>query len=553
MPDKAITAPMAERGNRTGLLIVVGVVVIGLGAIAAWLFWWNPRQARAEAQAQVTDWEKRWLVARTCILGDPPLAGDAGDALALSELASGSLASNAADCTAAVSSMTRPEGAALADEVEAAFAEVQAAIPAVAKAYAFRISSAPDEIDRRVAELGVAINALDAAHDRLRAVAGLAAIDRGGGAVLHRTADPIPLVIEGEPLLAPGLSSVHGGVLRGARFHRASQTYAVAGPAPDQVRSVRAAVDAVPALPDASWMAAVLPARAFDEKAAEGTLVPVALPAGLTIDHAAAVPVAPTAWIPIGALGKDLERSVVLVPDMMGGPAIPPGTPALVLAASKDGGKAWAPVVREGLVAGMVDEAVLDLVTGRLDVVIRSIDEREPDQYLRLDAARPTEIPAPVSAPELRLGGACRRGDVLWWLASSGVYRLAGAEPSQILPPAGGTRVHDCTADAVLIEEDSMPVRYHRCAKETCAEVFRGSTYAYGRAGMLDDGTVVYAAGRGAVIALWTEGVADPTYFKLPRPFTLHSLVVWDGVPNALVHAPDDDEQALYAVPLKKP
>jgi hypothetical protein len=104
-----------------------------------------------------------------------------------------------------------------------------------------------------------------------------------------------------------------------------------------------------------------------------------------------------------------------------------------------------------------------------------------------------------------------------------------------------------------VVEEASMPVRYHRCADGACAEAFRGSTYAYGRAGLLDDGTIVYAAGRGAVIAFWTEGVPDPTYFKLPRPFTLHSLVVWDGVPNALVHAPDDDDHALLAVPLKKP
>ena len=544
---------MADRTSKAGIVTVVAIVVVGLGAIAAWLFWWTPRQEREEAQAQVQDWEKRWLAARTCILGDPPLAADAADALALSELASGSLASNATDCTPAVSSITRPEGAAVADDVEAAFAEVQAAIPAVAKAYAFRISSEPDEIDRRVAELGIAITALDAAHDRLRSVAGLGALDRGGGAVLHRTADPTPLVIEGEPLLAPGLTSMRGGVLRGTRFHRASQMYTVTGPAPDQVRSIRSAIDAAPALPDASWMTAVLPARAFDEKALDGALVPVALPAGLTIDHATAVPVAPTAWIPIGALGKDLERSVVLVPDAMGGVVVPAGTPALALAASKDGGKTWAPVTREGLVAGMVDEAVFDLVAGAIDVVIRSIDEREPDQYLRFDAARPAEIPAPVSAPELRLSGSCRRGEVLWWLGSTGVYRLAGAELTQAPVPAGGTRVHDCTADAVLIEEDSMPVRYHRCARGGCAEVFRGSTYAYGRAGMLDDGTVVYAAGRGAVIALWTEGVPDPTYFKLPLPFTLHSIVVWDGVPNALVHAPDDEDQALLAVPLEKP
>src|SRR5690606_21746549 len=128
-----------------------------------------------------------------------------------------------------------------------------AAIPAVAKAYAFRISSEADEVDRRVAELGVALTAMDAAHDRLRAVAGLAALDRGGGAVLHRLAEPTALVVDERPLPLENASRIQAGVIEGARFGDYAVFFAMT--APGEVREVRSAVDALHSMPDGAWMA----------------------------------------------------------------------------------------------------------------------------------------------------------------------------------------------------------------------------------------------------------------------------------------------------------
>jgi hypothetical protein len=557
---------MPDRSSRTGLVIVVAVIAVGVIGLAAWLLWWRPRQERATDQASVRAWEERWLPARRCLLGDRPLAADAADALALAELATGSLAAKTSDCTGQVKTITRPEGEMASDRVERAFLEVEAAIPAVAQAYAFRISATDHEIDRRVGELGVAITALDAAHHRLRAAAGLPAPRPDDGLRLHLLGEPRPLALDGAPLTAALAHQPMGGAIRDRPRDRGGLLnaelygalvvrFAMTGP--DAVKQVRAPAGATPALPDGSWMVTDLPARALDLRALPDDVVAVALPVADEIDHAAAVPLAPwrQAYAPVAALGRGDTRSVVLTPDPRPDRPLPAGAPGFVLATSSDGGRTWALGPQ---VAGHLLRADLDVLTGTVDVVVSDEPfvlsrphQLVPTRWYRLDGEAPAVLPEPLEVPGLELQEACRRGRAVWAHHAAGqVIGVLGDEVVLLEAPAGVDRVLDCTGDAALLEEGSMPVQYHRCTRDGCALAFRGATYAYGRAALREDDRVVYAAGRGHVLALWTEGVPEPTYFKLPRPMTLHALVVWDGVPHALVHAVRDPARALFAVPL---
>jgi hypothetical protein len=300
-------------------------------------------------------------------------------------------------------------------------------------------------------------------------------------------------------------------------------------------------------------MTTAIPARAVDARAQDGQLAAVAMPAAPTIDHAAAVQVVPTktSVVPIAALGAGDERAVLLVPDGSSGAEPPPSDPALRIAVSSDGGKTW--TLGPAVAVGSVDSAEADEASGTVDVYADLFDDAETFHLLRFDGAHPLAPPAVLTVPRFQRGAICRAGAVLWgYDMQHGVVRVAGTEVTHLDAVDGSyTSPVDCTADAVLIEESGVPTRYHRCTRDGCKEAFRGSVHAYGRPAMLEDGRVVYAAGRGHVIALWTENVADPTYFKLPGTLTLDDLVVWDGVPHALVYPTDDDARPLYAVPLQ--
>jgi hypothetical protein len=538
---------MDDRGSKRGLAIVVIIVGLGVAGIATWLFWWEPRQARAEATAQVTGWEARWLKARECVLGAEPLAADASDAIALAELQSGGMSSTAKGCTDLIGGITRAEGARASTAVEEAFREVEAAIPAVAKAYAFRVSAEDAEIDRRVVDLGVAISALDGAHDRLRAAAGLPPMERKAGPPIRRLAEPTPLVADGVPFTATSVNA-SGGVVRGEHYVGGIKERLFAT-GPDQVHRQHWAAEAIASVPGATWMVAALPGRAFDAGALDTAIAIAAMPVADTVDFAAASLVIPVgeALVPVAALGDGAEKTVVLVRAGDEGTFPVEDLPAFRLASSHDGGRTW--VVGDGVVNGRVDTVIADPVTGNVWV---SGDSEAPSITVIGPPDPVTARATPLLSPPPDLAGACRRGASLAWLAYDTVHRLENGTETQatITDAVQELRLADCTDRAVLVEEGSMPVRYRRYIAAECKEVFRGATYAYGRPAMRDDGTVLYAAGRGALIALWTEGVAAPTYFKLPRALTLDEIVVWNGAPYALVHDPKDASLALLTVKL---
>jgi hypothetical protein len=316
-------------------------------------------------------------------------------------------------------------------------------------------------------------------------------------------------------------------------------------------------MEAIASVPGATWMVAATPARAFDSTAAEDAVAVTAMPVADTVDFAAAVPVVEVGspWVPIAALGDGDTRTVILVPAFDDVP-LAPGAPAFQLATSTDGGRRWTPGA-----TGPGPDSVLyaepDYTTGTIDVVVGTISDysEEARARYRFDAAAPTTIPPAYGAANLIRGASCRAGDATWWNPGdgAGIAWSNNDTSGQILLPqiSGDLRVADCTRDAALVEEGSVPVRYHRCVIQQCTEAFRGTTYAFGRAAMKPDGSVVYAAGRGAVLALWHESSAEPTYVKLPRALTLDALVVWGGVPHALLHDPKDASAALLAVKLE--
>jgi hypothetical protein len=242
--------------------------------------------------------------------------------------------------------------------------------------------------------------------------------------------------------------------------------------------------------------------------------------------------------VPVAALGDGATRTVVLVPS---DDAVDEADPvAYHLAVSTDSGATW--TVSDGPL-GDAEIASADPVSGVVAIF--------GSKLYRLDGTDAPQLPIDLPAtPDL--ANLCRHGVTQAWMSGDTVVVVdaTGATAAPIADAVQGLRLADCNATSALVEEGSMPVRYRRCTGGECKEVFRGATYAYGRPAMLPDGTVVYAAGRGALIALWTEGVAAPTYFKLPRALTLDEIVVWNGVPYALLHEPKDASLALLLVKL---
>ncbi len=574
---------MANRGNATGVLVLGAIAALAAGGIAAWLLWWKPRQEREDARAQIAAWEQRWAAVRTCLLGDPPLAADPADALALAELASGQVTAASSGCLEQVKTLTRPEGAASpVAAVEAAWMEVEAAIPAVAQAYAMRYSARDDEIDRRVADLGVAITALDAAQDRLRAAAGVAAAARTGTHTLARLPAPVPVVVDGAAVTVGAAGVARAGALTWADDLDGDRPAIRVTSAPTAGFAARWPGDAALAQPDRSWMAWV----SASTPAGDATGADAAAPGPSRLHAAPTAPAAPDAAPVIAEIGPGQELELVA--------ALGAGADRLILAlryddtgeptedvvddegdddgasfygeelelagtlvawASRDGGATWQPTpppLGDGApaAAAITGYAVFpDWLAGTLDVVLGTA---AGDLLVQLDGARPTAPAVARPIPDGDLADGCRRGGVTWWLAGQTVYRAAAGTITErpLAVPDDAARLADCTATAALIEQASAPVVYHRCVEAGCSQAFRGGSYAFGRAAMLPDGGVVYVAGRGHVLALWRDAATAPSYLALPRALSLHDVVVWGDAAHALVHEPRDPDRALLAVPL---
>ncbi len=217
---------------------------------------------------------------------------------------------------------------------------------------------------------------------------------------------------------------------------------------------------------------------------------------------------------------------------------------------SSDGGRSWQPRSAPDDAAPVLGfAAFVDWRAGTIDVVLGTATG---DVLRQLDGARPLATPATAAIADGDLDQACRRGGVSWWMADGAVYRAAaGAITARPITLADDdARIADCTVDAALVEQATTPVGYHRCTAQGCAQAFRGGSYAFGRATMLDDGALVYVAGRGHVLAVWRDGATDPAYLALPRPLTLHALVSWDGAAHALLYDRRDPDRHLLAVPL---
>ncbi|MCB9562904.1 MAG: hypothetical protein H6708_21075 [Kofleriaceae bacterium] len=572
---------MAERSSRTGPVVVVAIVVVSAGLIGGWLWWWKPRQERAEARAQITAWEQRWHTARQCLLGDPPLASDPGDALAIGALASGRVDNPSRACLESIKVVTRPDGGASAlDEVEAAWREVEAAIPAVAQAYALYYSARPDEADRRLTALGVAITALDAAQDRLRGAAGLGPLVRDGAARVTALAAPTPVALDGVAVEAAAAGTSTGGALIW------QQTY---GAADREVRIMTAPTagttvtwpDGALAQPGRGWFAyldappAVRPdaadpdddVRVYQRSVApdDAVLDDVGAPAAVWVSDvgAAATPALVAALPPgathevVAALGDGDERLIVTVGVANDGDEDEDAAlffEAVTILASTDGGKTWAPLPLPPAWTRVTHHEVwIDWRTGDVDLVLGHGGQAS---LLMFDGAHPLALPAPVELSVARLGseGGCVAQGSAWWLADGAMHRArAGAATATSTPidlaGDGDVELVDCAADVALVEVASTSVAFQRCTSAGCAQVFRGGTYAFGRGGLTATGDFFYVAGRGRILALWRGGATEPRYLRLPRAYQLHDVVGW-GDGQALLIDTEDPARPVLAVPL---
>ncbi len=453
---------------------------------------------------------------------------------------------------AAAGDVAWPRIAAEIDEVHALLAEA----PGVA------------DLDAWIARLGAAIARLDHSRDRLRAEVGLAAAPRQGAVAPVSLPTPVALVIDGRRLDADSARHLAAGTIAGEVVH---DGWAFAMTGPDQGWSVDWDDYAVLAVPDRSWMARRCKGSEIDPDADELSTALIAAATGTEVDHDRCVPVLPPGdeWPrPLAALGAGDERSIVIVREQLD----PAHQTLFDLVVSTDAGAHWK--LQPGppqITSHALADAFSDRVAGTVDLLFRTRDAQATRHVLlQLDGAHPLTLPPLVETGELVLEGACRAGGATWWFGAGEVHRARGGVLTTMAAPAGAAygQVVDCSADAALVAlgdpiesgllgVEGAPVGgLLRCAAgQACAPAPGAPDRAVDGAALLPDGSVVYVAARGPVLAVWGgPGAASPTNYALPREAELHGVVVWAGTPWAIVIDAGDPgaaRRALSAVPLR--
>jgi len=217
----------SERRVAFGVFAIVALLVGGgafyfFGVVRA-------KQEKGGARDEVEAWEKRWLEARTCLVGEAPLASKPGQALAIREM--GPVQERA--CTPLVGKLSRGEAPSTGNpEIESAWTDIDKAAAKLGSAYGRHISSTPGAHD----PLPDALDAFEEQRAKLRAAVDLPAPEPLGPPL--PTAELIPLADGGDPVtkLDEITPSAHGGLGYGNTKSHEVQVVLTAGGAPQVAR-----------------------------------------------------------------------------------------------------------------------------------------------------------------------------------------------------------------------------------------------------------------------------------------------------------------------------
>ena len=217
----------SERRVAFGVFAIVAILVGGgafyfFGVVRA-------KQEKGGARDEALAWEKRWLEARTCLVGETPLASKPGQALAIREMG----AEPATRCTPLMGKLSRGEAPATAfADVEAAWTEIDKAASKLGTAYGRHVSGTPGTHD----PLPEALDAFEDRRAALRAAVDLPPAEPLGPPL--PAAEMIALTDGGDPVtkLDDITPSAHGGLGYGNTKSHEVQVVLTAGGAPQIAR-----------------------------------------------------------------------------------------------------------------------------------------------------------------------------------------------------------------------------------------------------------------------------------------------------------------------------
>ena len=214
-----------------GRVVGIFAVVLLLAGGAGFYFFkiYRPAKDLEAAQGEIAGWEKRWGMARDCLLGKAPGSAKTSEALAIHEMSPDPW--DRGRCTPLIGKLTRGE----ADDsgipaVETAWNDLDKAAQKAAMAFATHVGSSTTVL---ADPLPAALDALDAARSNLRKSAKLPQTTQAGSALA--TAAILPLVDGKDPLTwleVDAIPSAHGLALFGRTDARNVQVTLTTGGAP---------------------------------------------------------------------------------------------------------------------------------------------------------------------------------------------------------------------------------------------------------------------------------------------------------------------------------
>ena len=460
-----------ERSKAIPIFLVVAIVAGGAGYYFFKIY--QPAQDKKAAQSEVDRWEARWKAARDCLLGPTPGSAKTSEALAIREMNPDPW--NRGSCTPLISKLSRGDEPDTGNKaVEAAWVELDRAATKAAGAFATHI------VNTTVMKndpLPAALDALDAAHDQVRAAAGMPVLAASGAPL--RIAQIVPIT-EGDAsidqLHVETKPSAHGIIVFGTSRNSEHQVEIAlhTGGAP----TLGAATGVLRSVPDMTWGAAVAPDRLqIGTIDAAGIMKPLGEQkvANAQIDAV------------VGAAGNG---EVVFNTDKQ-----------LMIAHTADGKLALDPPI-----ASIGAQSAID-TDGRVAVVWR--DDKTAHGRILL----PGHDEPVVELGDNPIGATCLTTDRAWVSTGTGILAFGGAKPMVMRANPFYVLV-GCTNDTALLRSLDPHKPFLVCTDD-CRTVNVPSGAPELAATTVVGGKLVALASHDGVLGVWREGTA-PVFFGLP-------------------------------------
>jgi hypothetical protein len=491
---------MASDSRRLALVIAAIVVLVGGGALYLFLVV-LPGKTMEEAREQIVAWDAKWQAARSCLMGDKPLANDVADAMTVRELMAGTTEAAMGDCTPLVAKLRRPAGpASRVNAVEAAWPELERAAARMAEAYVSH-SQAPLSVPN---PLPPTLVALEAAYAKLRAAAEMSAPSPTAGPAIPGLT-PAALVLDGDPVTElAGVSA--GGAFRGMGATAKGEHDVVWTADKGLTGTLAADGGGLRSIPNGTW--------SVDVAGGAGGATLTAGDKKVTIDTSEGD------VSPLLAIGDGAERFVVYVVA---------GT--MKLARSADSGATWA---KDAILAAG-DVAFTAAPTGDRLQLAWTDPKASPNGLRALDLAPANAkgpLPAPVALAAQDLATWCTAGS-LWIVGGTAKgYEVFAGKPPGVPVDISQPRPVACNDQRVILR-GSAGIDIV-CSATACTPL--ADTGAQRVVGLV--GEHVYRAdSRAQILAVWRDD--EPvTFFRIPAPRDVFGIVDIGGKPILLLSDP---------------